>query len=210
MKFVLFVEGYTEKKHRAVVEFLKRWLDPRLSQRVGIQPIRFEGWADLVDTIAVKAPLYLHGPKADQVIAVLALLDLYGPTFYPEGLASAKKRLEWAVPHLEAQVGDPRFQVFFAVHEVEAWLLSAPDLFPAMVKRAFPGAVAQPETVNFDEPPSKLLDRLYWERLRRKYKKTVDGIELFGRLDPGIAYTKCPNFQAMMDAMLEMARGAGL
>jgi hypothetical protein len=31
MKFVLFVEGYTEKK--ALPEFLKRWLDPRLSQR---------------------------------------------------------------------------------------------------------------------------------------------------------------------------------
>ena len=38
MKFVLFVEGHTE---RAIPEFLKRWLDPQLSQRAGIQTVRF-------------------------------------------------------------------------------------------------------------------------------------------------------------------------
>ena len=46
MKFVLFVEGYTEKK--ALANFFKRWLDPKLDKSVGIQVVRFEGWADLV------------------------------------------------------------------------------------------------------------------------------------------------------------------
>ena len=35
MKFVLFVEGYTEDK--ALPKFLKRWLDPRLGKPVGIK-----------------------------------------------------------------------------------------------------------------------------------------------------------------------------
>ncbi len=41
MKFVLFVEGHTEKA--AVGPFLKRWLDPQLSSPVGIKTVRFEG-----------------------------------------------------------------------------------------------------------------------------------------------------------------------
>jgi hypothetical protein len=43
MKFILFVEGYTEKQ--GILTFLKRYLDPRLSQPVGIKPVRFDGWA---------------------------------------------------------------------------------------------------------------------------------------------------------------------
>jgi hypothetical protein len=42
MKFVLFVEGHTEKL--AVPQLLKRWLDPRLAKPVGIKVSRFEGW----------------------------------------------------------------------------------------------------------------------------------------------------------------------
>ena len=45
MKFILFVEGHTESK--AVPSFLKRWLDPRLSKPIGIQSVRFDGWAEL-------------------------------------------------------------------------------------------------------------------------------------------------------------------
>ncbi|MEN6436959.1 MAG: TOPRIM nucleotidyl transferase/hydrolase domain-containing protein, partial [Syntrophobacter sp.] len=39
MKFILLVEGHTEKI--ALPDFFKRWLDPRLKQRVGIQFVRF-------------------------------------------------------------------------------------------------------------------------------------------------------------------------
>ena len=39
MKFVLFVEGYTEKY--GVPAFLKRFLDPRLSRPVGIKAVTF-------------------------------------------------------------------------------------------------------------------------------------------------------------------------
>ncbi|MFS8067350.1 MAG: hypothetical protein ACMG6S_13345 [Byssovorax sp.] len=37
MKIVLFVEGHTEKK--ALPEFLKLWLDSRLSARIGIAAV---------------------------------------------------------------------------------------------------------------------------------------------------------------------------
>lgn len=62
MKFVLFIEGYTE---RAVPKFLKRWLDDKLSRPVGVQAVRFEGWAEMVKDAPLKAGLYLNAPKGD-------------------------------------------------------------------------------------------------------------------------------------------------
>ncbi|MEX2120204.1 MAG: DUF4276 family protein [Pirellulales bacterium] len=206
MKFLLLVEGETEK--RAIPDFLKRWLDRNLTQRVGIQPIRFRGHAHFMREMAIKARMHLHGPKQDELIAVLGLLDLYGPD-YPEDLTTAEQRQAWGVRHCEKQVNDDRFRMFFAVHEVEAWLLSQPENFPEKVRNAFPTKVANPEMVDFEEPPAKLLDRIYKQRLKKGYKKTVNGRELFAKLSPAVAREKCPYLQAMLDEMLEMAKAKG-
>ncbi len=208
MKFVLFVEGDTEQ--RVLASFLKRWLDPRLSKKVGIKPVRFDGWADMEKRLVKKARLYLAGPDSGDIIAVIALLDLYGPKFYPPHKTTAIERLEWAKAKFEKEVGDPRFRMFFAVHEIEAWLLSKPDMFPTEVASAFPGKVGKPEEVNFDDHPSRLLDRLYREKTPHTYKKTEHGADLFSGLNPKVAYDKCPQLKRMLDEMLRMAREAGL
>ncbi len=69
MKFILLVEGKTERD--AAAGFLKRWLDPRLSQPVGIQPVPFDGYADLLNKMATKARMHLEGPKESEIIAVI-------------------------------------------------------------------------------------------------------------------------------------------
>lgn len=56
MKFVLLVEGDTEKDSAA--QFLKRWLDPKLDQRVGIQVVPFQGYAQFLSKVATKAQMY--------------------------------------------------------------------------------------------------------------------------------------------------------
>jgi len=208
MKFVLFVEGQTEKK--AVPAFLKRWLDTRLNQRVGIKPVRYHGWTDMIDDLPKKADMYLNGSTADDIIAVIALLDLYGPTFYPSHLELAQERLEWARKELEKRVNHDRFRMFFAVHELEAWLLSDPNIFPSAIKSAFPGKIGRPEEVNFDEPPSKLLDKLYEEKTKSKYKKITHGKDLFDRLDPDSAYQKCPYLRMLLNTLLQLAQDKGL
>ncbi|MBN1581159.1 MAG: DUF4276 family protein [Anaerolineae bacterium] len=208
MKFVLFVEGHTEKK--TIAEFLKRWLDPRLDQKVGIQAVRFDGWSEMVNDLPVKVPKYLHGPSNHKIIAVIALLDLYGPNIYPDHLFSARKRMGWAVNELQSKAGEKHFRMFFAVHEIEAWLLSDPNIFPPAVTRALTDKVRCPESINFDEPPSALLERLYRKKQRRHYKKVTDGSVLFKKLDPDRVYDKCPVFKQMMDDMLALAKNAGL
>ena len=201
MKFVLFVEGPTEKI--ALPGFLKRWLDPRLNSPVGVQAVCFEGCAELIKDSPVKTRLHLQ--KGD-VIAVIALLDLHGPLVYPRDKKSASERYLWAKKDLEAKVGDPRFRQFFAVHETEAWLFSSPDIFPPDVREAIAGRAKNPEGIDFDQPPSKLLDRVYEEKTRHAYKKVVDGKDLFDKLDPSVAYAKCPRLKELLDEMLKMAK----
>ena len=87
MRFVLFVEGHTEDI--ALPAFLKRWLDPRLGQPVGIRTVRFDGWAALLKDAPLKAHMHLNGPAKDDIVAVISLLDLYGPTFYPSNLIAS-------------------------------------------------------------------------------------------------------------------------
>lgn len=158
MKFILFVEGHTE--YKAVPAFLKRWLDSRLRQPVAIKSVRFEGWTQLVDDVSKKAQLYLNGSAHADVITVISLLDLYGPTIYPPHCHSADDRLRWGKDHLERKVNHKRFRHFFAVHETEAWLLSDPNIFPREIRDRVLRSSATPEKVNSNSPPAKLLDNL--------------------------------------------------
>ncbi|HLK54980.1 MAG TPA: DUF4276 family protein [Chthonomonadaceae bacterium] len=209
MKFLLFIEGYTERK--AVPAFLKRWLDPRLSKPVGITTVRFDGWAELIKDVAQKTAMYLNSPRESKdIIAVIALLDLYGPNIYPDDKASVKDRYEWLKNEIEKKVSSPRFRLFCAVHETEAWLLSDPKVFPTDVATTLKAKVAHPETVNFKTPPAKYLEKLYETNPGRYYGKVADGATLFRKLDPEVAYAKCPYLRAMLDEMLKLAQEAGL
>ena len=206
MKFILFVEGYTE---RALPAFFKRWLDPRLDKPVGIQTVRFEGWAELVKDTPNHAKIYLNAPKSD-VIAVIALLDLYGLQLpYPDDMVTAADKFIWARQHLEIKVGHAKFRQFFAVHETEAWLLSNVGIFPSEIKSSLTTKTKQPEMVNFDKPPAKLLDEVYQSKTGRHYKKVTNGEELFAKLDPAIAYDKCPHLKLLLDELLALAQEAG-
>ncbi len=173
MRFVLLVEGNTEKQ--TVAEFLKRWLDPQLTTRVGIQVVRFNGYSQLLEKVVVRAQEFVDGPKNEDIVSVIGLIDLYGPTFYPEHCVSAEERRAWATQRIENDVNRDRFRMFFAVHEFEAWLFAQPNIFPREVREILPAKTNQPETVNFDEPPAKLLNRLYTQATRREYKKVTHG-----------------------------------
>jgi hypothetical protein len=104
-------------------------------------------------------------------------------------------------------VSHPRFRQHFAVHETEAWLLSDPSILPKQVRAALPRRCERPETVNFEEPPAKLLERLYRERVGRSYKKVTDGANLFGKLEPAAICDKCPHARRLLDDMLALATG---
>lgn len=207
MKFVLLAEGDTEKQ--AIGEFLKRCLDRQLTRPVGIKVVNFHGKGNLVSKIASRAQDHLDGPDAGEIVAVIGMLDLYGLDVYPAQATTASERYIWAVQEFEGRVDRPKFRMFFAVHEVEAWILAQPDVLPREVRAALPATTAHPEKVNFDEPPAKLLNRLYLSKMRKCYKKTTYGRHLFGKLAPEIAVEKCPYLKSMLGEMLRLALEAG-
>jgi hypothetical protein len=206
MKFVLFVEGDTEQ--RVLPTFIKRWLDPQLSKSAGVQTVKFTGWSELVKQLVNRANAHLNSPGSADIIAVISLLDLYGPGFYPANKTTADERYAWAKAELEGRVGHPKFRQHFAVHELEAWLLSQPDIFPQEVRQFVQRAA--PEQVNFTEPPKSLLKKLYRAHRRENYKEVTHGVALFAKLNPGVALGKCPRLRAMLDDMLNLARQAGI
>lgn len=206
MKFVLLVEGPTE---RALAAFLKRWLDAHLDPKVGVQTSKpGGGCCRLVEDMPKKASMFLAGPRAKELIGVIGLLDLHGLA-HPSHMQSSSERLDWWTSKIEGSVDHPRFRVFFAVHDVEAWLLSQPGIFPQRIQEALADKTKDPERVNADEPPARLLQRVYRRVTNREYKKVTHGTELFGKLDPSIAYSKCPQLKKMLDHMREEALHAG-
>jgi hypothetical protein len=203
VKFILLVEGETESK--ALPGFLRRWLNEQLPERVGIKTDIVSGIKDL----RTKAGIYINSSESSDYIAVIGLLDLYGLEGFTKRNESIEKLIISERQRITQNINSEKFRLFFAVHELEAWLLSQPDIFPGEISKTLSSSIKNPETVDFDEPPSKLMKRIYREKLnKRNYKKTVDGSALFSKLDPQVAYTKCPYLREMLDEMLSLAKSA--
>jgi hypothetical protein len=202
VNFALFVEGPTE---RAIPAFLKRWLDPRLSNPVGVRSVSFQGSGDYVKSFAQRAKKDLD---SGGLIAVIGLLDLYGAALEFPPDSTTDNKYKWAKTKLEREVGDSRFRQHFAVHETEAWLLSDPGIFPPAIGKRLKNRAHRPESVNFQRPPAKLLHQVY-SADGRDYKKVVNGSALFNNLDPNRAYRRCPHLKMLLDDMLSLAKSAG-
>lgn len=202
MQIVLFVEGETER--RGVHEFIKRWLDPQTPKKVRIKPIKFDGCGDYMKRAGRKAEFHLG---EEDVIAVFGLLDLYGlqGIEYPNNY-SLDQKVEFARKEVYKKIPKElhgRFHQHFAVHELEAWLLSDRKLFSEIDLPA--NKCEKPEEVDFDEPPAKLLNKLYLKASHKTYgyRKVVHGTALLKRLDPEKVIAKCPRFDALVNDMLQ-------
>ncbi|MBF0536840.1 MAG: DUF4276 family protein [Nitrospirae bacterium] len=196
MKIMLLVEGATEKK--ALPGFFKRWLDKKSSNKIGIDAVKIDNIKiDLIN----RASNYLKG---HEVIAVIGIVDIYELKEIKRDGKDREEYYLYAKQEIEKRVGHEMFFQFFAVHETEAWLLSDPNIFPRQVQEAIRQELVKkngPESVNFDTPPAKLLDRLYRKELNRKYNKITDGNNLFTKLAPDTAYSKCPYLKQILDKL---------
>lgn len=205
MKFVLFVEGETER--RGLRPFLGRWLEPKFAKGVGIQVVSFSGWGDYHKEIKKKVEMHVKGPRKD-VIGAIGLLDLHGLDIFPPGVTTVADRCKWGKSYFEKEVSNPLFRQHFAVHEIEAWLLAEPEKLPNKIGEAL--KVTHPEAVNHDEPPATLLKKLYKSKLKREYGKVNDGADILNRLDPAAVAERCPNLRLLLDDLMALARDAGL
>lgn len=205
MRFILFVEGKTEKQ--SLADFIARGINPRLDQPVRLSIVSFTGAGDYLSNIKQRVGLYFSAPQADAIIAAIGLIDLYGsPLLSPD--SSAAENAARGKQEMERRVGHPKFKQHFAVHETEAWLLGDAQILPRGVRDALPRKCSRPESVNMNEPPSKLLDRLYRGHVNRGYEKTKDGRNLFLQCDPDTVAGECPHFSQMLAEMVQLAKAA--
>jgi hypothetical protein len=165
VKFEIISEGKTERD--SLAKFLKSWLDPKLATPVRINVTNEEGFAKVLHKISAKAKAKLEAPGNEEIIGVIGLIDLYGPE-YPRRLESVAERYTQTKEEIEQKVDNPRFRMHFAVHEVEAWLLSDKRIFPRAIQDLWSANMRPPEEVNFNEPPAKFEQAL----------QTSDGKEL--------------------------------
>jgi hypothetical protein len=207
MRFILFVEGYAEK--RATAAFFKRWLDPQLSSPVGIKTVNLKANTNFAREIRKRVHFHLEQDRRGEIIQAIGLLDLFRGANFPAGMTAADERYNWGVDHYQNLVQHDKFRMFFAVHEFEAWILSDPSVLPRAVRDMLPRNI-NPEAVNFEEPPARLLDSIYRSATSKGYKKTTHGANLFARLEPEAVRKACPYLRLMLDEMLSMAKRADL
>lgn len=209
MKFIMIVEGQTERL--AIQEFLKRWFDSKLSEKVGIKQRMF-GRGDFKSRIKKQALKHIEEDSNQEILGVICLMDIYGFGSDYEGVRRNVNALfKDQKKTIEKYVNHKQFRMFFAVHEFEAWLLSDPSIFPVDFQTDLTKYSSKPENVNFKNHPSKVIQNIYNKRKsKRSYKKTTDGPDLFSRLSPQVVYDKCPHFKMMLDEMVQMALAAGI
>lgn len=170
---------------------------------IRIDAVRFHGIGDYLNDVRQKVELYIRQGQAN---FIFGLVDLYGLPSEELGLSncgsvaerfkSARAQIRKLIPTECAS----QFRQHFAVHEVEAWLLAYPEAFPKDVRNRLPKR--DPETVNLNDHPSKLLRRLMGGR----YKKTVFAYSVLSKVDPQQAIYKCPYLKLFVDDLLQVAR----
>jgi hypothetical protein len=172
-KIFLFVEGDSERGdavRQNLPSFFYRWLDPRLpkGKQVALQAVKSKGVGDYIKEVGVKTEVYLQQHRADVVFGIVDLYGIPRDKLDLVGYPSLQTKIEAAHNYLKNLVPEHcrnHFRQHFAVHELEAWLLAYPDMWPQKIRAKI--APLKPEEVNFDTPPSKWLRK----QLGREFKR---------------------------------------
>jgi hypothetical protein len=90
-------------------------------------------------------------------------------------------------------------QCHVVIHEVEAWILADEQILAQKLKIKKLPQWDKPETVNDMKPPAQVLEELFRTRLKRRYDKYKDGVDLLGKIDNQKVYAKCPTFKKLVD-----------
>ena len=197
-KTVLLVEGKTEQALKTV---LKDFLDDQCTT-AGKPRVRLET-KPLDSRLLKKEKLGLRVKKnleRDDVLGVVALVDVVAAGNPFKDAAEAIEFLRSCHPD------DKRYRCHAAQHDFEAWLLPYWDFITKRVGVHQKSPGNQPENVNHDRPPSKVLEDLY-QRAKppRKYNKPVEALAILRGQDLLVSAKKCPQFAAFLQTLLDLA-----
>jgi hypothetical protein len=216
---LVLVEGQTEE--RFIKEVLQPhlatqgvWVTPTILRTSGLrQPVRKGGvssWSKMRRDLQRLA-------EDTSVTAITTLLDYYGLPDDVPGMSSrpARQSALAQVVHVEAalnaDLGDPRFRAYVALHELEALLFAevqrwAPRFDAGEIARlCVDVAGLEPEAIDdgVTTAPSKRL-----ERFLSKYRKTLHGPVCIDDVGLELVRVRCPHFGEWLTWLEQLANRA--
>ena len=194
MKIAIMVEGKTEK---AFMPFLREFLRARLANSMpNIDTVPYDGRIPKADKLkrCVENLLSCGKRSAD---AVIALTDVYtGTNDFSNAQDARKKMQEW--------VGkQSNFYPHVAQHDFEAWLLPYWSDIQRLAgsNRTQPGG--NPENVNHQKPPSRLLNEVFLNGLKGKgYVKERDAARILRSKDLLVSINACGELKSFVNTIL--------
>jgi len=187
----MLVEGDSE---RVLRNHLKRFLDEQ-AERTGTPKISFQTKPITFSRARLRGLIRLE--LADPEVHLIGLIDVF-PDF--RSATEAKAFLS------EAAENHPRFYSHAAQYDVEAWLLPFWGIICRRlgVKRSSPSN--NPETVDHERPPSKLLDELYAAATPpRKFIKPVEMNAILDGQDLTVIARACPEFRFLLGTLQKLS-----
>lgn len=148
--------------------------------------------------------------KTPGVLAVFALVDLKGFSLnYPTDVVSYRDKAKFIKTHLKGFLSDlpesVKFYPHVAVHDIEAWILADENAVANYFRKSTINYNANsPEAIDFDKPPSHLLEDFFIENKGHRYRKTVHASELFLAVNFDTVYNKCPHFRDFFDDLIKV------
>jgi hypothetical protein len=164
--------------------------------RCGIQVESLNGIHHVYDKIGRVTRDKLRQPD---VIAVFALVDLYGSGF------NTVQQVKAELTRRVSRDCRAQFHPHVAVNELEAWIFADEDALSNWLGHRV-GPFPTPERLNRQTPPASRLRTLTSRHAPRKLTtKRAFAQELFGQVDAEKIYQKCPNFRAFVDDLRQTA-----
>src|SRR5437879_2475899 len=97
MNLIVLAESKSEA--RTLNDFLNRWIARHSKTNVRVKVFQFSGSGNLLRNLKSRADDYFRAPNGDQIIAVIALVDLYGLEGIPADRNSVQERVDWVRQH---------------------------------------------------------------------------------------------------------------
>lgn len=211
MKVWVFVEGRSDVQ--ALAALWGRWMQQLRGNGCGVKFTPLDSKPRYLNKIGHRVAEKLVHDKGDVAIGL--------PDFFPNrdfantvhrhdslrGLQDVQTRLVRIglkrqgvrAADIDSHIG--RFYPSAMKHDMEVLVLSAPKQLQARLDMSnMPGSWRQPpEEQNQDNPPKKIVERLFSDKLQRRYRGVTDSVAILENADLNDIVMQCPTFRAVMD-----------
>ncbi len=197
MKIAFIVEGESEKLFLSSIRgFLQARCEPGKLPRLVARPLN--------SNVPPRSQLLklIRKEFNDSVDFVIVLTDVKGRNQYKDA-NDAIQQIETSLkglPQLNKQVF-----VHAAQYEIEAWLIPFWPRIQSIFRSTAKKPRINPEQINHDKPPSKLLSEVARTSRSRKYSKTLHLETILKDQDLAIAANECPGLKALLNRILELS-----